>query len=428
MTAALGKLAFYFGAVGIVSIVAWVVAALLMAAFVCGVRRSAVCWLALAAAILGLGLAEFNSNRVSAIEIDFSEQLRAARQRAAEETEMTPGESDVSDEAEKARQAEVTEKEELAERPGAAETETPKGKETSESKEPAKPEDADDGSIDGESSGDESRYSYRQRGPVERTEGMKVAEKIPIGPGTEDQPVAKTGRTLKPREWAQANTFDRVNLFFARWTCWLAIFLVAVDYFRRFNLTFKSLLPVPLGGRLVDSLFPKTHTVLLHGPSEGMVRKYLQRAVRKGETFIYFGPEDPWAIPSLERLLFVWSLKKITCTPEDEDFDDEFLFESAWFGRYCFVAAGDGHWALAKVAGLADFLELRRATRASAPHTVNVVWELESAIPPDTLTRLANLCRETNFKLLVATAGPFSEESAACFEERWSGAHAPEKA
>jgi len=112
-----------------------------------------------------------------------------------------------------------------------------------------------------------------------------------------------------------------------------------------------------------------------------------------------------------------WPLQKFSCSVDKKDFDDEFLFESAWFGRYCFVLLGDGPQVPNRLEALAAFLELRRSTRASARRTVNVLWDLETPIPRDTVERLAPLCRETNFKLLVTTTEPPGDQLACCFEE-----------
>ena len=433
MTAALDKLAYYFGTIGIASVAAWLVAVALMALYVLSLRRSLVCWPALAVAIVGLVLANINSNNVSAIRMDFSEDIRAAKQRAAEEAaaDRTPAESDVSEEAEKARQAEAAEKDNEpaeGEQPGVEEAEEVKQVEAPEKEdEPAEgqPADAADSKREpGEKpAAAEPRHDYHQRGKVERAEGMKVenGEKIPIGPGTEDQPVVQNLRMMKPNEVAHANRLDRLNLFFARWSLYLAVVVVVFDYFRRFNRTFGSFFPLPFGGRLVDSMFPKTHTVCIHRPKDKVVKKYLKRVVRKGETFIYFGRRDPWQASRLGRLPLLpkafWPLQKLSCPADKKDFEDEFLFESSWFGRYCFVLIGDGPLAPSRLETLAGFLELRRSTRASARRTVNVLWDLETPIPGDTVERLAPLCRETNFKLLVTTSEPPGDRLASRFEE-----------
>jgi len=363
-----------------------VAAAAMVVVFVLFWRRSKVCWMAMVLAMAGLGLAWIHSDYVSKIKIDFSEEFRAARQRAAdeaaeEEQPANPDEPDEPDLLEEAKRAEAAEKE----------------------------------SPDDESPGD-----YRLRGKVDRAEGMEVPEEDRIGLDTEDRPVEQNVRTMKMHEVAAVQRLDRLNLFCARWTLCLAVLLVAVDYFRRFNKPLDGYMPLPLGGRLVDSLFPKSHTIYARGDARQW-KRFLRRAVRKGETFIYFCREDPPLPAALRRLpWFVpvpWRLEKVTRTSGNGDFDDEFLFESAWFGRYCFVLTGGGPAALSQLAGLAEFLQRRQQTRASAAHTVNVLWDLDSPIPQDTLDRLLPLCRETNFVLILAATEPPEKETAARFEQ-----------
>jgi hypothetical protein len=228
-------------------------------------------------------------------------------------------------------------------------------------------------------------------------------------------------RMMKTAEVARANRLDRFNLFFARLTLTLAALVVAADYFRRFNMTFRSLFPLPLGGSLIDSFFPKTHTVCVGASGRRRWKRFLKRVVRKGETFIYFGDHDPLTASRLGRIpllpRFVWPLDKITRLAGDREFDDEFLFESAWFGRYCFVILDDGQQAAGILIALAEFLRLRHAARASARHCVNVIWNLPVPPAESTLQQFAALCPETNFKLLVATDRQLTETQKSCFDE-----------
>jgi len=418
MTAALARLADYFGHIGIASIVAWMVAAALSALFILGWRRSKVCWAALVVAVAGLVLSRVNSAEVSAIKIDWSEQLQAARQRAASQTteDEQPRQSDLSDKAQQAKQHEVAEKDPAAAGDADTSSGTTGSGTAADAQPPQEPDSTGEAAVE-----EEPRYAYRHRGKVERTEGMKIEEKILIGLGSEDRPVEQNVRMMKMDEVMEANRLDRLNLLFARWTLYLAVLLVVLDYFRRFNKTFESYLPLPVGGRLVDSLFSKSHTVCAHRSGSRKWKRFLRRTIRKGETFIYFGSKDPFAGKRLRRLpWFVpvpWSLEKVVCADGRETFDDEFLFESAWFGRYCFVLLGDGPRAVRRIDNLAAFLQLRRETRASAAHTVNVLWDLDTSIPPATLDRLLSLCRETNFKLILATPTRPGEELAARFED-----------
>jgi hypothetical protein len=358
---ALQKLFFYFRYEGLASIVLWMLALVLLMAYAVRWRRSLVCWSALSVAIGGFVLAKVNSHNVSAIKIDFSEQVEAAKVRA--------------------------EQGRLGNLPHA---------------------DAD------------SKHSYRQDGEVQRTEGKQLEEKVPLDSPAADETAALSVRTMDMHEVAQANRLDRLNLFFARWTLYLAVGLAVIDYFRRFNTTFGCYLPLPLSGRLVDSLFPKSHTVCI-GRRRRRWKRSLNRMVRKGETFVFFSRKDPWSKRRLRRLPWYlplpWRIDKVACTNGDRHFDDEFLFELAWFGRYCFVVVGDEQRAVDLLDSMAGFLELRRATRASAQRTVNVVWDLETDVPDATLDRLLPLCRETNFRLIVALTTPPDAALAGRFQE-----------
>jgi len=455
-----GQLVFYFGTIGVASILAWFVAAGLIVLYIIGLRRSSVCWTALAVAIGGLVLANTNSNQISAIQIDFSDEIQAAKQRMEPEegsedadadeasTENLNGE-DVSTEptaTESEGVAGVERSEPPAENAPSDASDAPAGEETGDSPRvprsspPATPDLPNESGTDNEAvdeplsddevsddeptdAGNPSRYAYRQQGKVERAAGMavEVKDKIAVEAGVQDQPVIANVRVMKTEQVAEANRLDRLNLFFARLTLTLAVLVVAVDYLRRFNMTFRSLFPLPVGGSLVDSFFPKTHAVCVDAGGRRRWKRFLKRVVRKGETFIYFGDQDPFTASRLGRLpllpRFLWPLNKITRLANDREFDDEFLFESAWFGRYCFVILDDGQQAAGMLAALAEFLRLRHASRATARHTVNVVWNLAAAPPEPTLQRLATLCPETNFKLLVATNRQLTETQRSYFDE-----------
>jgi hypothetical protein len=379
-----------------------------------------VCWAALAVAVGGLVLAKVNSHNVSAIEIDFSQQLEAAKARAEEmdADEAPTAESEMSDAAEQAKREEVKAKEDDAQKEGKA----PGPIEQQGADAP--PDDPSDNASDdaAQPAGSAPKYSYRQEGKVQREAGKQLEEKIPIDSTADGEEVASGGRLMSMQQVAEANRWDRLNLRFARWTFYLALGLCVIDYFRRFNTTFGCYLPLPFSAPLVDSLFPKSHTVCV-GKRPRNWKRYLARAVRKGETFVYFSNKDPWRQQRLRRLPWYiplpWRLDKVCCTNGDRHFEDEFLFESAWFGRYCFILAGDGPPAVDLLESLAAFLDLRHATRARARRTVNVVWDLDTAVPEATLDRLLPLCRETNFRLIVTRIAPSDAGQANRFDETY---------
>src|SRR5262245_2299280 len=78
----MGKLYEYFGAVGIASSVLWIGAVvILIGAFPIRPLRTLAYFAALVLAALGFALAHVNSNAVSAIEVDRTEELKEAAER-----------------------------------------------------------------------------------------------------------------------------------------------------------------------------------------------------------------------------------------------------------------------------------------------------------------------------------------------------------
>jgi len=66
---------------------------------------------------------------------------------------------------------------------------------------------------------------------------------------------------------------------FGRMMFLVAVAMSVIDYLRRLNRTVDRVLPLPIAGRLVDRVSPKTHSVYLHGDDRQFVHEYLQRAV-----------------------------------------------------------------------------------------------------------------------------------------------------
>jgi len=374
-----------FGIVGIASILCWGAALAALPACYASRRRTRLYAVAFALSLLGLLLAKINSSRISNIEILREEPPPAPPAEAKAAVEGAP----------------------KPKAPEAAAPEAPKEPPAS---------------------------SYREAGKQEREEGKKQ-DMGELTENTRPPEEARAGRAMSEADAAAADRFDRMNLFFARWVPWLALLMVGFDYLSRFNRTRGYLFPLPIAGRAVDTLFPKTHSVLLTlkppagcepaGGYRDALRRYLEDTVRKGETFIYCGPADLWDAPELCRLPSVrgrrlWPLRKIRHGADDAPTDARFVFDSAWFGRYCFVAT-DAEAATALLASLVGYLEVRRVPRAAARRTVHVVWHFASLPPSDTMRELLFLCPETNFKLAVvadAHGYGYGEDLAPLFEEQ----------
>jgi hypothetical protein len=211
-------------------------------------------------------------------------------------------------------------------------------------------------------------------------------------------------RKLPESQLVVADRFDRGNRAIA-WTALLgAVGLVGMEYVRRFNSTFDPVWPLPLAGTPIDGLVGKEHVVSLPPGGVDAVPAWLESLVRRGESFILFAANDPLAgrseLPrvSLGRFSLSTPVRKFAVVDLAADPSlAELAFESAWFGRGCTVITGD------KAAGdvLARFaaaIESRRRCRAAAGRTLDIIWALDAAPPPEAAATLARLAAPTNIR------------------------------
>ncbi|MGB2822181.1 MAG: hypothetical protein WBF17_14450, partial [Phycisphaerae bacterium] len=363
-----------------------------------------VAFAALILSIAAFGLGTWNSDNVDAIELDRTAEIAAARER-----QMQARREEVR--KLKSRAADIHFAEDDAN--DAMDLAGYKGKE-------ARTLVADANSPD--APGD---YAYRRAGKKQR-DPNKIARDDVLAKAVEGEDAggpASAARLLPGPDYVLAGQLDMINRFAVRLTLVVSLILAAVEYLRRFNLTSGSILPIPIACRAIDSLWPKTHSVYLHTPNGRAVREYLETAVRKGESFICFAPSDPWRgeAVSLGRLPIkgLWPLRKLACPPGDPAYGSGFIFESAWFGRYCFVILADrldGPLS-AMLADVLEKLRMRRHTRATAARTLNILWGLATPPPSEALEELAFLCSQTNLKLVLASATPPAPEARELFEE-----------
>lgn len=398
----IGKLWFYFGAIGTISVLGWVAALILFAAFLRSRRRTQIYWIALVAAVSALLFAKINSHHVSVIEVDRSEEQAQAIERQKQLRQQL--EQDQQKKAANVRFAEDTPTDAL-DLAGVTTTFADKYEQAAAAEDPAK-------------------YAYRQRGKQQREVSASAETNEVVAGGVAQEVKPQLARQLPESDVVKANRLDRINLFCAQFTFIVACVFVAWDYLSRFNRTLGHLYPLPIAHRAIDSAWPKQHTVLMQGAAPEMITTYLKNVVRKGENFIYFGECDPLpeaqTLPKLGLRNWVWwSLQKITMGVGHKSYDNEFVFETAWFQRYAFVTTGATE-AVRRLSGLTEFLRQRQLTRARARKTVHVVWNFQGT-PPADLASVASLCRETNFKLIVVgavTTGLHLEETIQAITQR----------
>jgi len=124
----------------------------------------------------------------------------------------------------------------------------------------------------------------RKGGKTEKLEEVTAVKK---------EQIRLEGRMMLQADMEMAEKLDRINLRVAKWGLMGMILLYLWNYLTFFNRTFRSLFPLPLGGPWIDALFKKDFKVLAIAQNIDSMAKCLKSMVRKGESFIYFGPEDP---------------------------------------------------------------------------------------------------------------------------------------
>ncbi len=398
MIATLDTLWKTFGLMGGLSVGAWLMALVWLTAGIRPGRRWQAWLKAAAAAVVGLLLARATSESIRSIEVDRSQEIRAAEEAAAEETQRK-----LEGRAAEIRFAEDTDAD-RADLAGVSATEAAGAYERAVDEELAK------------------IPAYRSRGKQAR--GAKAATSGTATSGTASsgtaaEPAAEEGSTtaelapearkLPEAELIVADRFNRANRLISWTVLSLAVGLCGFEYVRRFNTTFDAVWPLPLAGTPVDGLAAKERIVAVPPDLPGGLPRFLETAVRKGETFVLFAASDPFPDrESLDRLAAgpaAWRLPKRSFAAAELAADPELarlVFESAWFDRAAFVLTGESAAAEVLV-GMTRAILRRRHTRAAMRQTLNVVWALPGEPPAAALAELTRLADPVNYRWLRAS-------------------------
>ncbi len=401
MIATLATLWKTFGVLGGLSAVAWVAALVWLVAGIGPGRRWRAWLTAVAAAAVGLGLAAATSRSIRSIEVD-----RSAEVQAAEEAAAATAQRRLEGRAVGIRFAEDTATD-RADRAGVTTAEAEGAYERAVAEELAK------------------IPAYRSRGKQARgakataasgtaasgtaTSGTAALSGTAATPADGETAAAETAapaRSLPEAELIVADRYDRANRAIAWLVLSLAVGLCGWEYVRRFNTPFDAVWPLPLAGTLVDGLAAKERVVDVPPGLPGGLPRFLETAVRKGETFILFAAADPFpGRDALDRVVAgpaAWRLPKRAFPAADVGGDPDLarlVFESAWFDRAAFVLTG-GDAAADVLTGMAAALARRQQTRAVMRQTLNLVWALPAEPPSAAVADLVRLADRVNVRWL----------------------------
>jgi hypothetical protein len=254
----------------------------------------------------------------------------------------------------------------------------------------------------------EADHAYRKTGKVRRERATNVVATVDSGAAAVEVKQESPWRVMVIRD--KVRSFQYGNLL--RMACWLGFWVALgcalLDYLSRFNKVFDYFFPLPLSLLWLDRILPKPLTAYCRTVSRDRVPVFLEDLVRKGETFLYFGERDPFPDrTALFRFSFgrfhAFPVAKFVCSDARAWNGPEFLLESGWYNRGCFVAEGAGVVRRMEAEFL-EFLTLRQRTRASARQTVNLVWDLPETPPPGLLKEMLFCGRHTNQRVVVFRA------------------------
>ena len=266
----------------------------------------------------------------------------------------------------------------------------------------------------------EVEYAYRQRGKQQREAGKKRNSEE-IQEAAEVVTAEPTPRSLSETDVMRATALARLNRSLARWALLAAAVALVVDYLARFNRTWGGYWPLPIAGRWIDAAFGKSYSTLVTPSGSSDIDALLTHIVRKGETYIDMGPTDQRSDDAVARLTLrgrsLLVLPRHAVDPFEDEAQLDWVFESAWFGRACFVI-GDAAEARRFMAYMLERLRMRRIPQANARRTVNLVWRFDEAPDAAVLAEALRLCPAVNFKLIVRAGATDAAASPDGFEER----------
>ncbi len=318
------RLWIYFGPFGCGSILCWLVALLLVFSYrhAQAVKRTRRYTAALVLAIGAFVLSLASSARVSNMKVDYTyeEQQRRRDLKTVKEAEdlkpLAAGETpeytrrfaedaaeDTLDLAGQKTKEQEAEEMNIYARAARGEYEAEKRRERG-GKAGSKTEAAYTGLGAMTEAEKDTKYAYHGEGKRTRQEGKTDTDFGGAATEAAEQEEEFVGQVFRAKDQQMAGRLDKWNLFAAKWILVAVIILFFWNYLAVFNSTFYSAWPLPLSGPWLDLLYPKNYSVLVDQQNRQAIAAFLRRLVRKGETFVYFGSEDPFGTAWLPRIFF----------------------------------------------------------------------------------------------------------------------------
>jgi hypothetical protein len=383
----------YFSIAGYLSIALWLVVPILWLVHAVRRPRRWICHYAVIVAVAALFFATINSKTyVNRIQIDRSEEIAAAQARQAAARKA----------AEQSRAGEVAQVR-FAE-DGASDFLDEGGMDDADKKymatfdESVAPDWKKEKKARSQTSTEDDSLEAMLDTSREKEEGM-ATEAVE---GSVAEPIM-----MPEKQMMLANRLDGYNLKLIRWLILIGLGVVVVDYLKRVNCYNDAYFPLPLPSRWANSLTPAETVQTWLSTSRRTIQEELAWLAQRGDTFLYVTDDEAAAAQLPEQL---WRLSRPERMPmdiihvtADNAVDDDFVFETLWYGRSSFVVDSAAR-AESLLARMMELLGERKASRAQVRQNVNVIWDLETPLAEETLQAFERLGQATGL-VLVTKAG-----------------------
>jgi len=210
--------------------------------------------------------------------------------------------------------------------------------------------------------------------------------------------------SMSDRDKLAADRLDLANLRIIPILLLIGLVILVYDYLRRANMYDRAYFPLPLPSRWLDSVTPPQPVAFKPQSPRRTLLEELRVIGRRGESFVLVTDDERTAAQATTNVcrlpLDLWPVEVLDVAEFNGKMDDDFVFETLWYGRNCFVvnSAERGEQMLKR------FLELlvdRRNTRAHVRRRVRIVWDVANPLSEETLRYFAILGRATGFSLMI---------------------------
>lgn len=207
---------------------------------------------------------------------------------------------------------------------------------------------------------------------------------------------------MSEAEVIAARRLDRWNLRSSLALPFIALLVLGYDYLRRANRYAEASLPLPMPSRLTGAVTAMPAVVERPDPPRRPVVGELAWIARRGDAFLYLTDDPMKAEKALERLArFAAKRRRFEILHiKDDGIDDDFVFESLWFGRASYVVDSPER-ARSIMHRFTELLKQRAAARAHTRQIAHIVWDLREPMPEERLEPLIQLARSTGFSLFL---------------------------